>query len=149
MEKNNIVVFLILLCCVNFGCTQQDKSKYIEVKYVNWSIESLVSPKLEDVLDGLNSEFLVSTTIKKRTIYDSIVKQIKILQPMKKEVIPDYFGMQIQCIIHYANAPSDTLLIGYQRIISLNKVVMQDDDTLVELIKRHSRYYHPHAGAGL
>lgn len=143
MKTRYSIFAIIVLGCICYDCHKQDTSMIIDVSYQNWTIECITSPSWEEVINGEHPEFLVKAIISDKNIYDSIINQIKLLSPMKRGAIPEDCRTEMQCIIHYPRTKkTDTLLIG-DWCISLNRVVMKDNDVLVQLIKKHSGYYHP------
>jgi hypothetical protein len=130
--------------CICYGCHKKDSLPIIEVRYQNYSIESVVGSSWKSVINGEHPEYLIKATISDKDVYDSVINQIKALSPMKKEAIPEDCKTNMQYIIHYPNShKTDTLLIGYW-CISLNGVVMKDNDVLVQIIKKHSGFFNPH-----
>jgi hypothetical protein len=142
--KSHSVFFFILLIFICNGCHKKAPVQIIEVKYYNYAVQQpILGPTWESVLNGEHSEYLEKATISEKMVYDSIIDQIKALSPMKKEAVPEDCRTDMQCIVHYPSPQkSDTLLIG-DWCISLNKVVMKGNATLVQLIRNHSGYYHP------
>ncbi len=138
-----LIVPLFILTCL--GCHRESSVQLIEVKYYNHTIESVLGPTWEAVLNGEYPEYLEKITVSDKKICDSIINQVKTLLPMKKEAIPDDCKTDMQCIVHYSNSlKADTLLIG-DWCISMNGIVMKDNILLVQMIRRHSGYYNPTA----
>jgi hypothetical protein len=144
MKIIHSILTVVVLGCICYGCHKKDTFPTIEVCYQNYSIESVVGPSWESVINGEHPEYLIKTTISKKDVCDSIISQIKMLSPMKKEAVPEDCKTNMQCIIRYPSShKADTLLIGYW-CISLNGVVMKDNGVLVQMIKKHSGFYNPH-----
>jgi hypothetical protein len=143
--KTNILLIISLFIMTCLGCHKENSVQLIEVKYYNHTIESMLGPTWESVLNGEYPEYLEKMTISDKKVCDSIINQVKALVPMRKEAIPDDCKTDMQCIVHYYNSSkADTLLIG-NWCISMNRVVMKDNILLVQMIRRHSGYYHPTA----
>lgn len=133
--------FVCLLIFVLVSCHNKSTVK-IEVKYQNYSIETVAGPKWEEVINGVHPEFLVKSSITNEQVCDSIIFLINKLKPMKKETIPDECKPYMQCIIHFDDGHSSVLLLG-DYCNTLDGVAMIDNDKLVNIICKYSGYNHP------
>ena len=127
------LIVLLLLACQN---KNTNTNKRIDVKYINYTIETVGAPKWEDIISGKRPKFLVRSSIVNETVYDSIVLFVNKLKPICIDSIPSKCHIYLQCIIHYPNSRESVLLLG-RSCISLNGVIMVNNDSLISIINRN------------
>jgi len=140
MKKN--ILFILSLIIVVLSCQNKNPNKRIDIKYINYTMESVSGPKWEEIINGKHSAFLVKSSITNEGVYDSILCIVNSLKPMNKATIPEKSYPYMQCVIHYPDGHTSVLILGgwYN---SLDGVAMVDNDSLVKMLHRYSGYNHP------
>jgi len=140
MKSNIFLIFSAMLAMLS--CQNKIQSKRIDVKYINYTLESVSGPKWEEVINGEHSTFLVKSSIVDEIVCDSIISIVIKLKPMKKETIPTENYPYMHCTIHYSANDSSILILGHW-YSTLDGVAIVSNDSLVKLLRKYSGYNHP------
>ena len=138
MKNSYLFIALILL----FSCnSRKSNDKRIDIKSINASYFDVATPKWDELIRRGNSEYFVINSIHNESTYDSIVYFVKRLKPMPKDCILEECYTYLQCTVHYADGLQSILLVG-RNCISLDGVVMLDNDSLVNIVNRNTGVAH-------
>jgi hypothetical protein len=140
MKDIKLIIFFLIV--ILFSCQNKNPNNRIDIKFINYALETVSGPKWEDVMSGKNPKFLVKRSITNENAYDSILYLVSKLKPMKKEIIPDESYPYLQCVIHYPDGHVSMFTLG-RWYNTLDGVAMIDNDSLVKMIRKYSGFDHP------
>ena len=140
MKYYKLIIFTVIV--ILLSCHSKNDNKRIDIKYSNYTLETIAAPKWEEVIKGEHPAFLVRSSINNVVVYFSILYLVNSLKPMNKEIIPPESYPYMQCIIHYPDGHTSTLVLG-SWYSTLDSIAIIEDTLLVKMLRKYSGFNHP------